>query len=355
MPPSFFNFIILGLFFPLAFIIEFYSGFLKYKLHPLNIMGRIALYIEMRLYTFSDKIISGIFFNVITILVISAVFSAAGFITFYISPPLFSIFSLYILASFLSAGGLRHEALKIYKMLKTGDIDGARENLPSLAGRDNKNLNPSEISRAVVESVSENTGDGIGSVAFYFTLGGIIGLLASKKYSDVKSLQIYFIIFFGVLSAVIYKTANLLDSIVGYKNKKYEKFGKFSARLDDALNFIPFRITALFMMLSIFILSITLNNFKNKSAILSFIKFRKNHPSPNGGQLESVTAGALNIKLGGVNYYGGVESRRPVIGFENYNQPDAESIIETIRIMEVSSIIIALVYTAVLLIIVFRL
>ncbi|MGC8554758.1 MAG: adenosylcobinamide-phosphate synthase CbiB [Candidatus Acidulodesulfobacterium sp.] len=354
MPSSYFSFISLALFFPLAFIIEFYSGFLKYKLHPLNIMGRIALYIEKLFYKLPYKIISGIFFNVITVLVISAVFSAASFIILYISPLLFYIFSLYILASFLSAGGLRYEALKIYKMLKTGDINGARENLPSLAGRDSKNLNSSEISRAVVESVSENTGDGIGSVAFYFTLGGIIGLVLSKHYLETKSLRIYFIIFFGVLSAVIYKTANLLDSIVGYRNKKYEKFGKFSARLDDVLNFIPFRISALFMMLSIAILSITLNNYNLKDSILSFIKFRKNHPSPNGGQLESVTAGSLNIKLGGINYYGGAESRRPVIGFEKYNPPDAENIIETIIIMESSSIITALVYTAVLLIIVFH-
>ena len=353
MPSPFFNFILLALFFPSAFIIEFYSGFLKYKLHPLNIMGLIAVYIEKLFYRFSPKIISGIFFSVITIIVIQAIFFAASFIFFYISPPLFYIFSLYVLASFLSTGGLRHEALKIYKMLKAGDIKGARNNLPSLAGRDADNLNGSEISRAVVESVSENTGDGIGSVVFYFTLGAVSSLLFYKHFLTLKTgfLRINFIIFFGVLFAVIYKTVNLLDSIVGYKNKKYEKFGKFSARLDDALNFIPFRITALFMMLSTIILSITLNKYDAKDAVLSFIKFRKNHPSPNGGHLESVTAGALNIKLGGVNYYGGVESRRPVIGFENYKNPNEENIIETVRIMEVSSVIIAVFYTTVLLII----
>ena len=360
MPSSFFNFIILALLFPLAFIIEFYSGFIKYNLHPLNIMGRIALFIKKLFYRFSNKIISGIFFNVITIIVISAIFSAASFMIFYIFPLLFYAFALYIIASFLSAGGLRHESFKIYKMLKNGDIKGARENLSSLAGRDNENLNPSDISRAVVESVSENTGDGIGSIVFYFTLGAIIGLLLLKKYSELKSLQVYFIIFFGVLSAVIYKTANLLDSIVGYRNEKYEKFGKFSARLDDVVNFLPFRVTAFFMLLAILILSIALNKYKNtkayniKDAALSFIKFRKNHPSPNGGQLESIAAGALNIKLGGINYYGGVESKRPVIGFENYRLPEKQNIIEIIRIMELSSILTAVFYAAILLAITYR-
>jgi len=325
--------------FPAAFIIEFYTGRFKYRFHPLNIMGRIALYLEKRFYSFSNKFISGVFFNILTVFTITVIYSAASFLFINISPLLFYVFSLYILASFLSAGGLRHESLKIYNRLKNGKIESARKNLRSLAGRDSENLNPSEISRAVVESVSENTGDGIGSVAFYFTLGSIIGLLTSK--------QIYPVIFFGVLSAVIYKTVNLLDSIAGYKNKKYEKFGKFSARLDDALNFIPFRITALFMIASVIILS-----YNIKDAVLSFIKFRKNHPSPNGGQLESVAAGALKIKLGGVNYYGGVESRRPVIGFENYGRPNPESIIETIILMELSSIIIAVVYTAVMLIII---
>ena len=343
--------------FPAAFIIEFYTGRFKYRFHPLNIMGRIALYLEKRFYSFSNKFISGVFFNILTIFTITVIYSAASFLFINISPLLFYVFSLYILASFLSAGGLRHESLKIYNRLKNGKIESARKNLRSLAGRDSENLNPSEISRAVVESVSENTGDGIGSVAFYFALGSIIGLLTSK--------QIYPVIFFGVLSAVIYKTVNLLDSIAGYKNKKYEKFGKFSARLDDALNFIPFRITALFMIASVIILSIIINIIKKKynkyniynikDAVLSFIKFRKNHPSPNGGQLESVAAGALKIKLGGVNYYGGVESRRPVIGFENYGRPNPESIIETILLMELSSIIIAVVYTAVMLmIIIFR-
>ena len=105
------------------------------------------------------------------------------------------------------------------------------------------------------------------------------------------------------------------------------------------------------MLLSVFILSIAFNKSKKayniKDAVLSFIKFRKSHPSPNGGQLESIAAGALKIKLGGVNYYGGVESKRPVIGFENYGLADIKNIIDAVTIMELSSILIIIFYAAI--------
>lgn len=340
---------ILLLLFPSAFIIEFYAGSFKYKLHPLNIMGRIAVYLEKPFYSFSNKFISGILFNIFTVFTISVIFSAISCIFINISPLLSYVFFLYILTSFLSAGGLRYESLKIYNLLEDGGIKAARKNLPSLAGRDSENLNSSEISRAVVESVSENTGDGIGSVIFYFSAGLILGLILKPAINYTGAAEI---VFFGVLSAVIYKSINLLDSLVGYKSEKYEKFGKFSARLDDAANYIPFRLTSFFMLLSVIILSFTLNKSKKRyypaDGLRSWIRFRKSHPSPNGGQLESITAGALKIKLGGVNYYGGVESKRPVIGFENYEPAGEESIIDAVIIMELTSILLIIFYAATL-------
>ena len=106
---------------------------------------------------------------------------AISWIFINISPLLSYVFFLYILTSFLSAGGLRYESLNIYRMLKSKDIAGAQKNLLSLAGRDGGNLCASEISRAVVESVSENTGDGIGSVIFYFSAGLILWLILIKQ------------------------------------------------------------------------------------------------------------------------------------------------------------------------------
>lgn len=320
-------------------------------------MGRAAGFLEEIFYGISNSFILGVLFNIITVFLIVSFFAGLSFITLNISPVLFYPFSVYIILSFLSTGGLRHESKKIYGALKAGDIEGARKNLLSLAGRDSDNLNESEISRAVVESVAENTGDGIGSVIFYFTTGLIMGLFV------LTYVKIYFItqffnktielpVAFGIIGTVIYKSANLLDSMVGYRNKKYEMFGKFSARLDDVLNYIPFRITAYFMLLSILLLNIASKNKKYfiKESFKSWSKFRKSHPSPNGGQLESVMAGALKVKLGGINYYDGKISKRPIIGLEYYGRTGKEDILKAAKIMELTSVIIILVFCILVLI-----
>jgi adenosylcobinamide-phosphate synthase len=323
-------------------------------------MGRTAGFLEEIFYGISNGFLSGILFNIITIFLIVSFFAGLSFITLNISPLLFYPFSIYILFSFLSTGGLRRESIKIYGMLKADDIGGARKNLLSLAGRDSDNLNESEISRAVIESVAENTGDGIGSVIFYFTVGLLSGLFIfdhffTNCYSAAPIIELSVI--FGIIAAAVYKSANLLDSMVGYRNKKYKRFGKFSARLDDVLNYIPFRITAYFMLLSVVILGITGrgSNYHIKDVFKSWNKFRKSHPSPNAGQLESVMAGALKVKLGGINYYGGKISKRPIIGFEYYGRTDKEDILKALRIMELTSVIILIFCISVLILIKYRL
>ncbi|MHB1662004.1 MAG: cobalamin biosynthesis protein CobD/CbiB, partial [bacterium] len=186
-------------------------------------------------------------------------------------------------------------------------------------------------------------------VVFYFAAGLIFGLFV-KLFDKPLEIPYAVAVALGIIFAVIYKSANLLDSLTGYKNEKYEKFGKFSARLDDALNYIPFRLTAFFMLISVFFLGLAVNknNYHFKDALKSWFKFKKRHPSPNGGQLESIAAGALNVKLGGVNYYGGVESKRPAIGFENYGAANMENIISTVRIMELTSALLIIFYSAIL-------
>ncbi|MHB1661997.1 MAG: cobalamin biosynthesis protein CobD/CbiB, partial [bacterium] len=185
-------------------MLEFYIGAFRYKLHPLNIMGRVAVFLEKIFYGISNGVFSGILFNIFTIFIISAVFIIIDFITFKISPVLFYPISIYILFSFLSAGGLRHESLKIHRLLKANDISGARKNLLSLAGRDSYNLDAPEISRAVVESVAENTGDGVGSVVFYFAAGLIFGLFV-KLFDKPLEIPYAVAVALGIIFAVIYK------------------------------------------------------------------------------------------------------------------------------------------------------
>ena len=337
-----------------AWLIEFYAGGLKYGLHPLNITGGFAVFLEKKFRAVSGGFISGLLFNLSLVFTAAAVFVIIDAVLLLASPAAQYFFSVYMLVSFLSTGGLRSESTKIRRFLKKNDIESARENLLALAGRDRENLDSSEISRAVVESVAENTGDGNGSVMFYYAAGTLIGLAfclitgaGACFYAAAVS---------GTAAAVIYKSINLLDSLVGYRNEKYEKFGKFSARLDDAANYIPFRITAAAMIASVFMLDLLSKvkpcgdrRYHTGGAFKAWAGYRGSHPSPNGGHLESVTAGALNIKLGGTNYYGGVESKRPVIGFENYGAAKSENIADAVKLMELTSFLLIVFYTALLL------
>ena len=202
--------------------------------------------------------------------------------------------SAFIIYTTLSTKCLKDEATKIYNVLETGDIKKSRVQLSYIVGRDTTNLSQSEIIRATVETVAENTVDGTISPMFY-------GFL------------------FGPVGAMTYKAINTLDSMVGYKNDKYLNLGCVSAKLDDVANFIPARLTAIFMPLGAFLCGMNgINSFKIA------IRDRKNHKSPNCAFAEGAAAGAMGVQLGGTNIYFGQEVYKPTIGdkkreLENYD------------------------------------
>lgn len=202
--------------------------------------------------------------------------------------------SAFIIYTTLSTKCLKDEATKIYNVLETGDIKKSRVQLSYIVGRDTTNLSQSEIIRATVETVAENTVDGTISPMFY-------GFL------------------FGPVGAMTYKAINTLDSMVGYKNDKYLNLGCVSAKLDDVANFIPARLTAIFMPLGSFLCGMNgANSFKIA------IRDRKNHKSPNCAFAEGAAAGAIGVQLGGTNIYFGKEVYKPTIGdkkreLENYD------------------------------------
>ena len=202
--------------------------------------------------------------------------------------------SAFIIYTTLSTKCLKDEATKIYKVLETGDIKKSRVQLSYIVGRDTTNLSQSEIIRATVETVAENTVDGTISPMFY-------GFL------------------FGPVGAMTYKAISTLDSMVGYKNDKYLNLGCVSAKLDDVANFIPARLTAIFMPLGAFLCGMNgINSFKIA------IRDRKNHKSPNCAFAEGAAAGAMGVQLGGTNIYFGQEVYKPTIGdkkreLENYD------------------------------------
>lgn len=202
--------------------------------------------------------------------------------------------SAFIIYTTLSTKCLKDEATKIYEVLETGDIKKSRVQLSYIVGRDTTNLSQSEIIRATVETVAENTVDGTISPMFY-------GFL------------------FGPVGAMTYKAINTLDSMVGYKNDKYLNLGCVSAKLDDVANFIPARLTVIFMPLGAFLCGMNgINSFKIA------IRDRKNHKSPNCAYAEGAAAGAIGVQLGGTNIYFGKEVYKPTIGdkkreLENYD------------------------------------
>ena len=184
----------------------------------------------------------------------------------------------------LAARCLEQESRKVYRFLAAGDLSGARTQLSYLVGRETSQLSDEEVTKACVETVAENTSDGVTAPLFYLLLG-------------------------GVPLGFCYKAINTLDSMVGYRNAKYLFFGKASAKTDDAANWLPARICGVLLTVSAFLLGLD-----GKRAWRIFRRDRNNHLSPNSAQTESAAAGALGIQLGGTHVYFGEVVEKPTIG-----------------------------------------
>ncbi|MGM9530789.1 adenosylcobinamide-phosphate synthase CbiB [Intestinibacter sp.] len=209
---------------------------------------------------------------------------------------------------------LKDEAKKIYEVLKTGDLQKSRTQLSYIVGRDTANLDEKEIIRATVETVAENTVDGLIAPLFYAFIG-------------------------GAPLAMAYKAINTLDSTVGYKNEKYLHIGFASAKIDDIANYIPSRISVILFVIGNFFLG---NDYKNCFKIA--IRDRKNHKSPNCAFSEGAVAGALGIQLGGTNVYFGEVVYKPTIG-DKTREIEVEDIARTNKILYATSLTSMLVFT----------
>lgn len=197
---------------------------------------------------------------------------------------LYHAINIVLLYTCLAARCLANEGKKICNALKAGDIQNSRKLLSFIVGRDTEKLDEGGITRGAVETVAENTSDGVIAPLFYMFIG-------------------------GAPLAMAYKAANTLDSMVGYKNEKYIYFGRASARLDDVLNYIPARLSALFIVFASALLGL---NYKN--SFYTVKRDGRNHSSPNSGYPEAAVAGALEVQLGGTNSYFGKLVEKPTIG-----------------------------------------
>lgn len=214
---------------------------------------------------------------------------------------------------FIALKGLIKEADKINKLIKEGNITLARKSCRALVGRDTERLSPEKIKIAVTESLAENLSDAVIAPLFYLFIGGLPLI-------------------------VLYKTVNTLDSMVGYRNSRYIKFGWFSAKMDDFFNYIPARISGLMIVVS----SAILFGFSGaKNSLKVMLRDGRKHLSPNSGIPEAAIAGALGVRVGGPSFYGGVLVEKPYIGDDLVQR---ENLIElSQKIVFLSSIIFLLI------------
>lgn len=258
------------------------------SLHPVVIIGNLIAFLENIFLRNADsnfkKFINGMFLVLITLfLTYFSVYLLVQLLSFI--PIWLAIAIQSLLLSFvISPRSLSEAANEIKKFLEMDNLHQARYKVGWIVGRDTHNLSRSEISRATVETVAENIVDGIIAPLFYFAIGGLP-------------------------LAYLYRTVNTLDSMVGYKNDKYLYFGKSAARIDDFFNYIPARITGILIIFSSLVLGL-----RTKKTLTTIFRDASKHPSPNSGIPEAGVAGALGIRLGGLNYYKGVSSFRAYMG-----------------------------------------
>jgi adenosylcobinamide-phosphate synthase len=207
----------------------------------------------------------------------------------------------------LASRSLHDEASTIITALEAGDIVLARHRLARIVGRDTMHLDEKEICRAVIETVAESCSDGVIAPLFYMAIG-------------------------GVPLAMAYKAINTLDSMIGHADERYFYFGKTAARLDDVANLLPSRLTAL----GITTAASFVENADSVTALTSWLSDGMKHKSPNAGQPESAMAGALQVRLGGENFYEGEPVWTPFIG-EKFPQPSIREARQAIRLVAVVS------------------
>ena len=207
--------------------------------------------------------------------------------------------------SLLAGRALSDESMKVYRKLKEGDLEGAREAVSMIVGRDTRELTEEGVTKAAVETVAENTSDGVVAPLMFLAIG-------------------------GPAAGWMYKAVNTMDSMVGYRNDRYRYFGTAAARLDDVLNFLPARLSGILM-----VLCANAAGLDSRNAWRIFRRDRKRHASPNSAQTEAAMAGALRIQLAGDASYFGKVVKKPTLG-DPIRKVEAEDIRRANRLMFLS-------------------
>ncbi len=252
--------------------------------HLVRAMGAWISRLERLLYPLAQKRRAGVYLVLLTVLPAFFLPLFLLWCAFQLSPWLYFGLETLFCWQLLATRSLQQESGRVFNALQRGDLAAARLALSMIVGRDTEQLDAAGISRAAVETVAENTCDGVVAPLFYLALG-------------------------GVPLACLYKAVNTMDSMVGYRNARYLDFGRCAARLDDVLNWLPARLSALLI-----ICAAALSRMDVAGAWRIWRRDRHKHASPNSAQSEAAMAGALGLRLAGDASYFGVIHHKPWIG-----------------------------------------
>lgn len=294
-----------------ALLLDLALGDPRWLPHPVVLIGHLITRLEKVLRnSLRHEKIAGTLLLIITVGSTMAFTWLLLMCAVYLHPLIGFLVAVILSFTCLAARSLHGESALVADALLAGDIATARNRLSYIVGRDTIDLNEAEIWRALVETVAENTADGIIAPLFWLILGGPVAGMAFKAVST-------------------------LDSMVGYRNSRYLHLGWASARMDDLMNYIPARLTALLMIISSPLAGLSL-----RGSLKITLRDRLKHPSPNSGHPEAAAAGALGVQLGGMAYYNGQPSLKEYIG-DPLNIIDENSYVGMIRLMYISTLFMA--------------
>ncbi|MBB3109490.1 adenosylcobinamide-phosphate synthase [Paenibacillus phyllosphaerae] len=299
-----------------AIVIDWVVGDPKWPTHPVIWIGRFISAFERKLRPESVTLTAGqlkrrgVLLTLGTVLLAYVILQALVLLADWIHPVAGYIVSAWFISTTIAVKGLKDAAMLVYRPLAAGDLAQARVYIGYIVSRDTSVMEEHDTARAAIETVAENTVDAFVSPIFFALLG-------------------------GAPLAMLYRAANTLDSMVGYRNERYLHFGWASARLDDVLNYVPARISGFLLTMA----SAMLPGLSPSRAMKAVFVFAKRHPSPNSGIPESAAAGAMGIELGGRNIYFGRVSERARLGWP-LRPLTPQHIVQTVQLLYVTSILV---------------
>ena len=300
-----------------GYILDLLIGDPHWLYHPVRLIGNLISLLESILLkekdTSAKKYRKGMVLAILTPLITGIVTVSILVVGYHINMILGCVIETIMCYQILAVKSLKVESMKVYYALDKEGLQKARNAVAMIVGRDTKQLDEHGVVRAAVETVAENTSDGVIAPLFYMML-------------------------FGAVGGFVYKAVNTMDSMIGYKNDKYLYFGRCAAKLDDVANYIPARLSGWLMVAASAFVKMDVKN-----AAKIYRRDRRNHASPNSAQTEAAMAGALEVQLAGNAYYFGKLYEKPTIG-DGIRPVEVEDIRRSNRLLYATAILGAVIF-----------